>query len=392
MTNLLISDLQDGYVHVLLHQLPPSEEDPPGKVRVELSVFDTGRGISQNFLKVRQIFYPEYWISYYCLVQNQLFHPFSQENPLQTGTGLGLAIVSSIITSENVGGKVDVWSEEGVGTEIKVIFPAQVPEVDHNLHAPEMESFRTDESGPLPTVSLHGFSSTHKGIQLLKETLQTYLTTWWGFEIVDEGDIVITNDDPTPIITATKRRDTSRSFIMLSAARGSPLIMSIASEHERIGGFCRILYKPGGPSRLRAILKLSIHALKIGKSRGVSPMGYVNGDGDSTRGSVDGKERSVSGSSILRRNSEEAHIRSRASFNRPAMAPRSSTAHPISSWKSSLPASKPAETPDDETPMPTITLDSGGTLLKSSLGVLHPEERRFRVLVVEDNSILRNLL
>ncbi|KIM39991.1 hypothetical protein M413DRAFT_189339 [Hebeloma cylindrosporum] len=364
----------NGYVHVLLRQLPPSEEDPPGKVRVELSVFDTGRGISQNFLK------------------NQLFHPFSQENPLQTGTGLGLAIVSSIITSENVGGKVDVWSEEGVGTEIKVIFPAEVPEVDHNLHAPEMESFRTDESGPLPTVSLHGFSSTHKGVQLLNETLRTYLTTWWGFEIVDAGDIIITNDDPTPIIAATKRRDTSRSFIMLSAARGSPLVMSIASEHERIGGFCRILYKPGGPSRLRVILKLSVHALKIGKSRGVSPIGFMNGDGDSAHGSVDGRERSMSGSSIPRRNSDEVHFRSRAGPKRPGMAPRSATAHPIPCRKSSLPASKPTDVPFEETPVPTISFGSGGTLLKSSLGTLHPEERRFRVLVVEDNSILRNLL
>jgi hypothetical protein len=290
-----------------------------------------------------------------------------------------------------VGGKVDVWSEEGVGTEIKVIFPAEIPEVDHNLHAPEMESFRTDESNPLPTVSLHGFSTTHKGVQLLNETLQTYLTTWWGFEVVNEGDIVITNDDPTPIIAATKRRDTSRSFIMLSAARGSPLIMSIASEHERIGGFCRILYKPGGPSRLRVILKLSVHALKIGKSRGVSPIGFANGDGDSTHGSVDGRERSVSGSSIPRRNSEEAHIRSRAGFKRPVM-PRSSTAHPVSSWKPFLPASKSTEVPDQEIPMPTISFGSGGTLLKSSLGTLHPEARRFRVLVVEDNSILRNLL
>ena len=291
-----------------------------------------------------------------------------------------------------MGGKVDVWSEEGVGTEIKVIFPAEVPEVDHNLHAPEMESFRTDESGPLPTVSLHGFSSTHNGVQLLEETLQTYLTTWWGFEVVDEGDIVITNDDPTPIIAATKRRDTSRSFIMLSAARGSPFIMAIASEHERIGGFCRILYKPGGPSRLRVILKLSVHALKIGTSRGVTPIGFVNGDGDSTHGSVSGKERSVSGSSIPRRNSGEAHIRSRAGFERPVMAPRSSTVHSISSWKSSLPASKPTEVSVEETPMTTISLGSGGTLLKSSLGIPHLEERRFRVLVVEDNSILRNLL
>jgi len=33
----------DGYVHVLLRQLPPSEDDPPNKIRVELSIYDTGK-------------------------------------------------------------------------------------------------------------------------------------------------------------------------------------------------------------------------------------------------------------------------------------------------------------------------------------------------------------
>ncbi|KAF8150767.1 hypothetical protein B0H34DRAFT_801693 [Crassisporium funariophilum] len=363
----------DGYVHVVLRQLPPAKDDPQDKVKVELAVFDTGKGISQNFLK------------------NQLFHPFSQENPLQTGTGLGLAIVSSIVTSENVGGKVDVWSEEGVGTEIKVTFTAEVLDTERKSQsAQEMESFRTEDSTqPLPTVSLIGLTSVHNGVQLLNDVLRTYLTTWWGFEIVDDGDIVIVNDDPALVISATERRDTSRPFIILSAARGSPTIMSIASEHERIGGFCRILYKPGGPSRLRVILKLCVHALRIGKSRGSSPMGLMNGD--STHGAVE-KERSVSGSSLPRRNSEETHTRTRKHPVRPSMTPRSSTAHPVPSfWMPLPPAPEAVETPDPETPVPTITVGSGGTLLKSSVGSLD-SERRFRVLVVEDNSILRNLL
>ncbi|KAF8968010.1 hypothetical protein BDZ97DRAFT_1800465 [Flammula alnicola] len=363
----------DGYVHVLLRQLPAAEDDPPNKVRVELAVFDTGKGISQNFLK------------------NQLFHPFSQENPLQTGTGLGLAIVSSIVTSENVGGKVDVWSEEGVGTEIKVTFPAEIPEIDHKLHAPEMEPFRVDESDTLPTVSLIGFSNPHKGIQLLNEVLRTYLTSWWGFQIVDDGDIVILNDDPAPVVAATERHDTSRSFIILSAARGNPTIMAIASEHERIGGFCRILYKPGGPSRLRVILKLSVHALKIGRSRGASLPGSVNGD--SVQESVDSNipERSVSGSSIPRRNSVETPSRSHTHPHRPGMGPRSTTANPVPLKWRLLPTSESGEVPDPDTTVPTIVLGSGGTLLKSSVGSLGPESL-FRVLVVEDNSILRNLL
>lgn len=65
---------QDGYVHVMLRQLPLGDNDPPNKVKIELSVNDSGKvcsiiailvifakgyrihqGISQNFLKVRAI-------------------------------------------------------------------------------------------------------------------------------------------------------------------------------------------------------------------------------------------------------------------------------------------------------------------------------------------------
>ena len=35
--------IQDGYVHVMLRQLPPTSDTPAGKVRVELSVLDTGK-------------------------------------------------------------------------------------------------------------------------------------------------------------------------------------------------------------------------------------------------------------------------------------------------------------------------------------------------------------
>ncbi|KAF9048592.1 hypothetical protein BJ165DRAFT_1526030 [Panaeolus papilionaceus] len=363
---------------------PPKEDEssalsmPRSQVETIVDIGHRPEGISKDFLK------------------NQLFHPFSQENPLQTGTGLGLAIVSSIVTSDNVGGKVDVWSEEGVGTEIKVTFPAEVSEVQGSS-APDMQRMQLEDSTePLPTVSLESFDHTHKGQKLLHDVLQGYLTTWWGFEVVENGDITILNDDPTRVVAATEARDTTHPFIILSAARGNPGIMSIASEYERIGGFCRILYKPGGPSQLRGVLKLSLHALRIGRSRGVSPMDSVTGM-DSRQGSVDGvKDRSASGGGI-RRNSEKQDSRVKESPRRPAMKHRAMTAHPLTStWSAALAVSEPLDesspaSAGSEAPEPTISVGSGGTLLKSSIGSLYTE-RRFKVLVVEDNTILRNLL
>ncbi|KAJ6570203.1 CheY-like superfamily [Mycena vulgaris] len=161
--------------------------------------------------------------------------------------------------------------------------------------------------------------------------------------------------------------------------------MAIASEHERIGGFCRLIYKPGS-SRLYALLKLALHTIKIGQSRSSSP------DEEGRR------DEPVSAMThVPRRNSEESS-NAWAAGARPMMSPRSSTAHPLAS-KSWQRLASTAEKEEPEPPtMPAeddeeaINIGAGGTLLRSSMGTINSDERRFRVLVVEDNSILRNLL
>ncbi len=64
-----------------------------------------------------------------------------------------------------------------------------------------------------------------------------------GFEVREDGsdlgDILILNEEVDLVIHATEQHDTMRPFIVLSGSRGSPKVLSVASEHERIGGFCR---------------------------------------------------------------------------------------------------------------------------------------------------------
>lgn len=172
--------------------------------------------------------------------------------------------------------------------------------------------------------------------------------------------------------------------------------MTIASEHERIGGFCRVVYKPGGPSRLHAVLKLCLHTLQIAsRSRPGSPQNNQNTEQED---SLDERPSILysPGQAPTRRNSEENGRR--VPPKRPLMSPRSMTVHPLANrtWKTLMP---PAEADEIEVPdqdltavVPAVTLGSGGTLLKSSIGALQPQEHQFRVLVVEDNAILRNLL
>ena len=397
-----------------LRELPLAKEDPRGKVKVELSVVDTGkvRVVRVCFLTLLPINAilgnkPEFLESEYyevstarqgCLpsAQNQLFHPFSQENPLQTGTGLGLAIVSSIVSSESVQGKIDVRSEERAGTEIKVTFLADKPDIgDTSYPTHDMMMFRRDdESFTRPTVTLVGFDvPDHKGLLLSRNLLYTYLKSWWNFKIVgpEDGDILILNEDSTLVKKATEEHDTRHSFIIMSAARGNPALMAIASDYERIGGFCRILYKPGGPYRLWTTLKLACHAIQIGsRSRCSSADGKMENGIPTSMSAIIDKSTTKSNANLFRRKSEDYKHKPRTLLRRPSMTPRATSGHPSGPWTWASSIMEKTKGHDDSPP--TINIGTGGTLLKASISTSERPRRKYRVLVVEDNNILRHLL
>uniref|UniRef100_A0A0D2YFB6 histidine kinase n=1 Tax=Fusarium oxysporum (strain Fo5176) TaxID=660025 RepID=A0A0D2YFB6_FUSOF len=75
----------------------------PNQRMITLTVEDTGRGISQDFLR------------------NCIFIPFSQEDQLSSGTGLGLSFVQRI--TSQLGGNVSITSQVGVGTRVTVSLP-----------------------------------------------------------------------------------------------------------------------------------------------------------------------------------------------------------------------------------------------------------------------------
>ncbi|CAL1716850.1 unnamed protein product [Somion occarium] len=381
----------DGYVHVMLRKLPPgSDHNTANTVKLELSVIDTGKGISQNFLK------------------NQLFHPFSQENPLQTGTGLGLAIVNSIVRSSSVDGKVDVSSVEGVGTEIRVTFTAE-PVEDYESANNDGELLKLYDTLRRPTISLVGFNESHRGERLLQNVLSSYLVSRWGFSVaqgLDLGDIVIVNEDHTMVARAVEAKDVRRPYIILSSARGDPRLMSVVADYEHIGGFCRIAYKPVGPCRLYSVLKLCLHALHIAESSQLKytsePLSAGPPHSNGHAVSPDMGERSPFSNPLPRRFSEESG-HPNAVFPRPSLGPRALTAHPATSW-TQLPSQEEQDDEDADrdytsdsgatsqnSSSPTVAVGTGGTLLKSSVGT-GSAKNGVRVLVVEDNAILRNLL
>jgi signal transduction histidine kinase len=166
---------------------------------ITITISDSGRGISQEFL------------------HSQLFTPFSQENSLNPGTGLGLSIVLQIVRS--LGGTIDVHSELGVGTEVKVsltLNQAPIPPQPLALDAKyENSVMRVREKtsglklGHMGFDVYPGISGTRGGILKvepelslsLKSSLESMATHWFGMEVTrsesweaSSPDIYIANE------------------------------------------------------------------------------------------------------------------------------------------------------------------------------------------------------
>jgi two-component system, NarL family, sensor histidine kinase EvgS len=110
LENLLANSVkytQQGHVGIALWQ--GTEETTDGVRRLVVEVFDTGIGVPVDR-------------------QRELFHAFAQSHgALDTrlgGTGLGLAICRDIVT--HLGGRLDLTSEVGVGTAVRIELPTSL--------------------------------------------------------------------------------------------------------------------------------------------------------------------------------------------------------------------------------------------------------------------------
>ena len=315
------------------------------------------------------------------------------------GTGLGLAIVKSIIRSESVDGQVDVSSTEGIGTEIRITFDAAIPDDE-----PATEAEKFDILNRQPTASLIGFEDDTKGTNLLRDIITMYLESWWGFQIVDangkdkkEGDVFIVNETMTPLLNATREKNARRPIVLLASGRADADVLSAMYDFERIGGFCRLVAKPVGPSRLRQVLKACIGMISFrdGSRRGSPPVSSTQTRANTlpSQSIFDPHDPHVGPSSLARRVSHETGMQS--TTPRPRIGPRANTFHPLLPTSQepqapSTPAS-PARTLSDNENEQTVSVGPGGTLLKAAIGTIE-RRGRINILIVEDNEILRNLL
>jgi signal transduction histidine kinase len=92
-----------GTVRVSLTQDRSLETKATRRRAVVFTVSDTGKGMSQDYLR------------------NRLFTPFAQEDQLASGVGLGLSLVKQI--TKTLKGSIGVDSQLGRGTSVRVMLP-----------------------------------------------------------------------------------------------------------------------------------------------------------------------------------------------------------------------------------------------------------------------------
>jgi hypothetical protein len=177
-----------------------------------------------------------------------------------------MSIVKQIVDLS--GGRIDIRSDLGKGTEIRLSLPLENcppdPEAVHNkrdsltkLEEP-VEAVRRRAKGR--TVTIRGFDDTlgsHSPLQLmalagLKASIEKYVTEWFGLEIVPAGktpDIVIS--DESIFRHSTVAESSFRSLIIL-CSNGAR--RNISSGRLGMGQTLEFASKPCGPHRLAKAL------------------------------------------------------------------------------------------------------------------------------------------
>jgi hypothetical protein len=181
-----------------------------------LSVKDTGRGISKQF------------------IQNKLFVPFTQESAGSAhGVGLGMSIVKSLVTL--LSGEIHVESEVGKGTEMKVMLPMR----GCSLDAHEEQEKRPREVEFVQTVETLRAEHLHVCVfgfpDPVRESLRIYLGQWYHCTILENTDdaephIVLVDEGNQEVRSEVHRtaqlygdRAVLLNIVMTASRMGSPM-------------------------------------------------------------------------------------------------------------------------------------------------------------------------
>ncbi|KAK6525016.1 hypothetical protein TWF281_011905 [Arthrobotrys megalospora] len=241
-----------GYVRVKL-QAEPYYEDETGptsqepKTKVVLTVSDSGRGISRDFLKTK------------------LYVPFSQENAMSSGTGLGMSIVRQIL--DILGGTIDVKSKLGVGTEVIVTLLLHRSTSASNLLREREEGLevtqRARAAASKKSIAFLGFSDAIPALKYMKSSLVKCSKEWYEMNVIEDdnaqslmefagkADVLLANEI-SPLLSQLGVKGQKPPVIILcsNAARVDMANLTLADK----GGIIDFASKPCGPKKLAKAL------------------------------------------------------------------------------------------------------------------------------------------
>ncbi|RDW82703.1 hypothetical protein BP6252_03815 [Coleophoma cylindrospora] len=213
---------------------------------VTLTITDTGKGISQEFLN------------------DQLYTPFTQEDTLSEGAGLGLSIVRQIVTA--LDGKLEINSIKGSGTTVTVMLKlkkshnhststaqiqdeiqrARVLAKDHVLAIagfPRSNDFSDSISQP---------EITPGPLSVLRHSIWNIAQAWLNMEVTETSDF--SSEKATVFVTTSKIFE-ERKLEWFSQTTSSSiskkyiivLTASTASENKTRDGKHQHVYYLGNP-------------------------------------------------------------------------------------------------------------------------------------------------
>ncbi|KAJ5885056.1 hypothetical protein N7495_009566 [Penicillium taxi] len=234
---------------------------------VTLTVSDTGRGISEEFLRGR------------------LYTPFAQEDTLAVGTGLGLSIVRSLVKSLN--GHIRVRSRIGEGTVVRVSLPlarsvgTESPFVETDSHSPHQmetltQSIMLRKDYPGKQVAIWGVESAQVAEDSSWAEIARYMTDWFGMRIVnwppsEPIDILLVKEDH---LHELRKYGLSTALPALLVLCHRAMDYSVVrSEWIPLASSVDIIRRPCGPHKLaRRLLKALQHA----QSAAVTPISVLH--------------------------------------------------------------------------------------------------------------------
>lgn len=277
-----------GCIHITLDMKKVDQNH----ANVELSVSDTGVGMSQGFL------------------ENSLFKAFSQEDPYAPGAGLGLSIASSIVHTLN--GKIRVESEKNVGTNVIMTLPMELTAIPDNMRDNVFKNAPRVTAGKricLLNPSMNGKSSE----QLSKLTASIARTCSDYFQLdCHESATVDGQDDtaifvycePPPIEYLLKHHSERREIgkcgkeaalliICTNAFEAAALRAAGVAQLTNLGRIIEVISQPVGARKLAKVLLSSLQRVEETANTSHHPVAPAIGRQLSTTNEAQGRSNAV---------------------------------------------------------------------------------------------------